>query len=133
LTGSIVEFAAMLETRVEDDLCSPLVVGSPVAVGLLILARARGGRIEETDDMLPVALGGLPYNDTGRAVDLTVGNRLGDTPPVRGSFESAGRALPWTTSASCRPYLPHPLSAGLRSDRVREGRADMLAVVYLRT
>ena len=120
MTGSVLGFAAVFETQVEDDLCSPVVVG------LLILARADGGRIEETDEMLPVALGGLPYNDTGRAVDLTVGNRLGDSPLVWGGFVSVGRVLHCTTSASGRPYLLDPLSAGLRRDRVREGNADIL-------
>jgi len=53
LTGSVLEPVAAFETRFEDDLCSP-----PVA-GLLILARAGGGRIEELEVTLSVALGGL--------------------------------------------------------------------------
>ena len=69
-TGSVL-VDALLELRVEDDLWRPPLVG------LLILAREGGGRMEGLLNTLPFALGGLEDMVTVRVEGLT-GSRLGD-------------------------------------------------------
>jgi hypothetical protein len=70
LTGSVL--ATVFEPWFDDDLCSPPVVGLP------ILARCGGGRIDTSLIALPVKLRDLEEDDGGfREVGFT-GNRLGD-------------------------------------------------------
>jgi hypothetical protein len=100
--------------RPEVDLCKPPVVG------LLMFARGGGGgRIEALLITLPVELGGREM------VVLRVGglgSRLGDW-PVLSARETLLLSL---SSRALRSYLL-PTSAGLRRDRVLDGRADMLS------
>lgn len=101
--------------RPEVDLCKPPVVG------LLMFARegGGGGRIEALLITLPVELGGREM------VVLRVGglgSRLGDW-PVLSARETL---LPSLGSRAVCSYLL-PASAGLRRDRVLEGRADMVS------
>jgi hypothetical protein len=93
-------------------------------VGLLILAREGGGRIEVLLEMLPLAL-------DGRAVAVLrmgfTGNRLGDRLLLSAG---AGRATILLASlgsvADDRPYLFPASAAGVRRDRVLEGTVDMV-------
>ena len=62
---------ALFDCRVEDDFCRPLDVGLPM------LAREVGGRVEVLLVMLPVALGGLEDIVVLRVEGLT-GSRLGE-------------------------------------------------------
>ena len=119
LMGSVVVLVleVELELRVEDDLCK-----LPV-VGLLILAREGGGRMEAALLItLPVALGGL--EDTAARVEGFTGSRLGDwldlgTLDVPESFRSAERL-----------EFPFPISpVGFRRERVREGKLDMTVML----
>jgi hypothetical protein len=70
LTGS--ELWVLLDCRVEYDLCRPPVVGLP------ILARAEGGRIEALLTTLLAALGGPVDVDVIFRVGGLIGSRLGD-------------------------------------------------------
>jgi len=113
-TGSVLAVEEVLDTRFDDDRCKPPVVG------LLILDLGAGGRIAE----LSFALGGLPDIDNGLE-GLTVGSRLGDCALLGILLESSGCVFASMGSAVDRPYLLVPFSPGLRSDRVREGSADI--------
>jgi hypothetical protein len=99
-----------------------------VAAGFGGIELADGGRIEELllAIMVPPKLGGLPYREVGlAAVDLTVGSRLGDL-LVR-PCDAAGLVAAVFSFVSEATDLSNlaPFSEGLRSDRVREGIADM--------
>jgi hypothetical protein len=111
-TGSVFE-EALFDWRVEDDLCRPL------DVGLLILAREVEGRVAALLVMLPVALGGLEDIVALRVEGLT-GSRLGERLDL-----SAGCAA-WDAVESARADLLALSPVGLRRERVREGRLDMV-------
>jgi hypothetical protein len=89
---------------------------------------AEGGRIE--DDLLVLMLleelGVLPYREVGlAAVDLTIGSRLGDLLVLSVGTALLAGTLSSTFEATDLSSLL-PFSDGLRSDRVREGSADMV-------
>jgi hypothetical protein len=111
LTGSVLE--AVLELRLEEERCKPPVVGLPM------LAREGGGRIEGALLVtLPFALGGR--EDVVRTGGLT-GSRLGDRLDL-----SVGRASNAVGSARDLSFLLPRSPAGLRRERVREGILDMV-------
>lgn len=112
-TGSDSVVGGGFGRRPEDDLCNPPVVG------LLMFAREGGGRIEELLITLALALGGRETVDILRVGGL--GSRLGDWPVL----SARKTALPSLDSMAVCWYLL-PASAGLRRDRVLEGRADMV-------
>jgi hypothetical protein len=78
LTGS--DIWLTFDCRVENDRCSPLLVGLPM------LARAEGGRVETLLTTLFAALGGLADVDDELEVKFRVGgltgSRLGDWLPL---------------------------------------------------
>jgi hypothetical protein len=69
-TGSV--FLTVSDTRFEDDLCSPPLVGLPM------FAREGGGRIEGLPTALPAELDGLEDVDMGFRAEGLTGSRLGD-------------------------------------------------------
>jgi hypothetical protein len=76
--------------------------------------------------VLPPELGGLPYEEVGRAaVDLTVGSRLGDLLVLSTGVGRAAAFFSFTSGAVDLSNLL-PVSDGLRSERAREGIADMV-------
>jgi hypothetical protein len=92
-----------------------------------MFAREGGGRIEGLPTALPAELDGLEDVDMGFRVEGLTGSRLGDWLLVSIDFDSPCRALLSIDSAiGGRPYLLLPVSAGLRNERVREGKPDIL-------
>jgi hypothetical protein len=96
--------------------------------GLLEIELAEGGRVDGglLVIVLPLELGGLPYREVGLdAVDLTVGSRLGDLLVLSGGPGSVVAFFSLISGAIDLPSLL-PVSEGLRSERVREGIADIM-------
>jgi hypothetical protein len=121
LIGSVV--VAVLGTLFEDDRCSPPLVGLP------ILAREGGGCMP-LPLVLPAELGGLEDVFGGLRVEGFTGSLLGDWLLLSMDFASGCRMLLSIDSeAEGRPYLLFPGSAGLRSERVREGIVVIFVVV----
>lgn len=117
LTGS--EFWLLLDCRVENALWSPPVVGLPM------LARAEGGRIEALLTILLPALGGLVDVDVIFRAGGRIGSRLGDWLLLSLGRGSGSFTLFSSGSwADSRVFLV-PASAGLRRDRDREGTVAM--------
>jgi hypothetical protein len=125
LTGSEISRWLTFDCRVENDRCSPLLVGLPM------LARAEGGRVETLLTTLLAVLGGLADVDDELEVKFRVGgltgSRLGDWLPLSLGLGSGSLTLlsfspgSW---ADARVYLV-PVSAGLRSERDLVGTVDI--------
>jgi hypothetical protein len=79
-TGS--GFLTVSDTRFEEDLCSPPLVGLPK------FARGGGWRTKPLPTVLPVELSGLEDIDIGCRVEGLTGSRLGDWPLLSKDFDS---------------------------------------------
>jgi len=124
-TGSVVcEAGLPLRPLVEGRRCNSVVTG------LLTPARVEGGLIEGLLGMLALELGGRVTVDVLRVGRLTVGRRLGDW-LLR--VVGAGLRIILLSLGSAVVDLPGllPFSAGLRSERVREGNVDIAALLFI--
>jgi len=120
-TGSVFEAGLPLRLLVEGRLCNSVVAGLPT------FARVDGGFIEGLWVMLPLEMGGCESVEVLRVV--TVGRRLGDWLLLSAA---AGRRMELLSLESTFDLLYLlPFSAGLRSERVREGIVDMAAMLFI--
>jgi hypothetical protein len=111
------------ECRFEADLFSPPVVGLPM------LARAEGGRIEALPTTLLAALDGLADVDGTFGVEGLIGSRLGDCLPLCVDGGSGSRTLFSLGSCAEDRVSLVSASAEFRRDRFREGTVDMSALL----
>lgn len=123
-TGSVVFEAGLpLRLLVEGRRCNSVLPGLPA------FARVEGALIEGLLGMLALEIGGRVTVDVLRVMRLTVGRRLGDWLLRVAGAGFRTILLSLESAVFNLPVLP--FSAGLRSERVREGIVDIAALLFI--